>query len=291
MQMVDAVREEYGLNRSLSALAVPRSSYFARGQRIPQPERDAEVLTAVRRIIGEHPAYGWRRLQAELFEVDELVVNHKRLKRILRTYDLGLPRHVARRRHDGPAGLLNLHTGSIDLVRGREFGPLQAFSTDFTELHYGGGRKAWMMVIVDIASKLAAGWRVGPSRNRGLALDSLGDLATDLKRRGLGLAGRIIHHDKDSVYTSYAWLGEVLLRHGMQVSYSENGARHNPWVESLWSRTKLESASRICEAGDLDELTAVINDHFVYYNTRRRHSALGNQSPIDYLNANGHLVS
>lgn len=287
VQWVDDNREEHGLNRCLSACGLPRSSYFDRRNAAPQAERDAPVIAAIRRIIADNPSYGWRRLQAELFEVDGLVVNHKRLKRILSVYELGLPRNVAQRRHNGPAGLLNLHTGKLDLVRGRTFGPLEAFSTDFTELHYAGGRKAWMMVIVDIHSKLAAGWRVGPSRNTGLALDSLTDLASALRRLGLALPGRFIHHDKDSVYTGYAWLAEALLRHGMHVSFSENGARHNPWVESLWSRTKHEAESLITEASDLAELAAVIDTHFVYYNTRRRHTGLGNVSPMAYLRNTG----
>lgn len=239
-------------------------------------------MAAIRRIIGENPAHGWRRRQAELFEVDGLVVNHKRRKRILGLHDLGLPRNVAKRRHAGPAGLLNRHRSYVDLVRGRSFGALEAFSTDFTQLHYSGG-KAWLMVTVDLDSKLAAGWRVGPSRNTGLALDSLSDLTRALRQLGLSPTHRIIHHDKDSVYTGYAWLAEVLLRHGMRVSFSENGARHSPWVESLWSRIKHECESLISEARDLDELAAVIHGYFVYYNHRRRHSGLGNISPMTYL--------
>ena len=90
------------------------------------------------------------------------------------------------------------------------------------------------------------------------------------------------------MYSSYAWLAEILLKNGMQVSYSENGARHNPWVESLWSRTKHECESRIIEARDLPELQAVIASHFAYYNLQRRHSALGNTPPLGYLQKRGY---
>lgn len=283
---VDAHRDEHGLNRCLSACGLPRSSYFGRRRAMPRAERDAPITEAVREIIVSHPAYGWRRLQTELLEVYSLPVNHKRLKRILSTYTLGLPRNVSGQRHRGPSGLLNLHTGGLDLVRGRSFGPLSAFSTDFTELKYASG-KAWLMVIVDINSRLAIGWQVGASRNTGLALASLSGLVATLKTFGLKPHGRTIHHDKDSVYTGYAWLAEVLLRLGMMVSFSENGARHNPWVESLWSRTKHECESLIAEARSLTELTAVIDEHFNYYNARRRHSALGNLCPIAYLENQG----
>ncbi|PIE21818.1 MAG: hypothetical protein CSA62_15545, partial [Planctomycetota bacterium] len=130
VQWVDEHRGEHGLNRCLSACGLPRSSYFDRRHAVPQSERDASVLVAIRRIIVDNPSYGWRRLQAELLEVDGLVVNHKRLKRILNVYELGLPRNVAKQRHRGPAGLLNLHTGKLNLVRGHTFEVFEAFSTD-----------------------------------------------------------------------------------------------------------------------------------------------------------------
>lgn len=42
-------------------------------------------------------------------------------------------------------------SGSLNLVEGREPGPLEAFSTDVTEVRYGGGnRKAHMMAVVDV---------------------------------------------------------------------------------------------------------------------------------------------
>lgn len=45
-------------------------------------------------------------------------------------------------------------------------GPLEAFSTDFTELSYrGGNRKAYLMAVVDLESKYVPGWAVGPSAN------------------------------------------------------------------------------------------------------------------------------
>lgn len=294
-QRIDIVRElrgEHGLNFCLEAFSVPRTTFFRRERQLGRKSKDDAVINAIREIIVAHPGYGWRRLQTELFDAYDLRVNHKRLKRLMRAHALGLPRHVVQKRRTGPAGLLEHHTGDIDLVRGRTFGPLEAFSTDFTEVVYAGGRKAWLMAIVDLNSKLVPGWRLGPSRNRPLAIGVLEDCVACLGRLGVAPVDRIVHHDKDSVYTSYAWLAEVLLRQGMRVSYSENGARHNPWIESLWGRAKAEIGSRIIEAPSINALTAVVDEHFAYYNTTRRHSALGNISPVQYLNSRGHrLVS
>jgi transposase InsO family protein len=67
------------------------------------------------------------------------------------------------------------------------------------------------------------------------------------------------------------------------VSYSERGAKDNPWIESLWGRMKTEIGSRIIEAQTLPELDDVIDGRFRYYNRRRRHSQIGNRPPMNHL--------
>lgn len=286
MELVDQHVRDLGLNRSLHLFGVAKSSHYARKKRGGLPCRDTEVKQAVLKVIEENPAYGWRRIQAELADRYDLVVNHKRLKRVLRDHELGLKREASKRPSSGPDAVLAPREGQLDLVRGRTFGPLEAFSTDFTELQFGGG-KAWLMVLVDLDSKLAAGWSVGWARNTELALRSLAGLVETLERYGVQPSGRIIHHDKDAVYRGWDWLQAVLVDHSFRVSYSENGARHNPWVESLWSRLKHEAESLISEAQTLDDLVAVLDRHFVYYNRRRRHSTLGNLPPVGYLQSRG----
>ena len=62
---------------------------------------------------------------------------------------------------------------------------------------------------------------------------------------------------------------------GLRVSYSERGAKGNPWIESLRGRMKTEAGSQIVEAQTLPELVAVIDGRFRYYNRRRRHFGIG----------------
>ena len=100
------------------------------------------------------------------------------------------------------------------------------------------------------------------------------------------MTGLIVHQDQDSVFTSYRWLRRLLLEDGVRLSYSPNGARTNPWIESLWGRMKVESRSLILEASCLEELRGVIDRRFQYYNQRRRHSAIGYQTPAQFLATN-----
>ena len=169
-----------------------------------------------------------------------------------------------------------------DLVTGRAFGPLEALSTDFTQLEYEGG-SAWLMLTVDIHSKVALGWAVGPRRNRELALECWEQTTERLDKLGSGTEGLIVHSDQDSVYTSYAWIRRLLLEDRARVSYSERGCKDNPWIESLWGRMKNEIGSRIAESQNLKELEALFEEHVEYYNLDRRHSSTLQEPPARYL--------
>lgn len=268
------------------ALGLAKSTYQHRKTTTaPQrrKERDEQLAETLIEIFEEHGSYGYRPLVRELRdEPYSMVVNHKRLKRVLNEYDLALHRAVAANPPSAARVLIRENPGKVDLVTGREFGVLEVLSTDFTELNYQGG-KAWMMVLVDITSKWVPGWAVGPSANTELALECWEMAKPNLLRSRDDLTGLIIHSDMDSVYTGYRWLDELMLHHAVRPSFSENGCKDNPWIESFWSRTKNDWHSRILEAATLAELRVVMEQWIDYYNNRRRHSSIDYLSPITFL--------
>jgi transposase InsO family protein len=243
----------------------------------------------IRAIIRDHPDYGYRRILPELRERTGETVNHKRLRRLLGEHELGLPRCLPKAKPSPVREILREASGQLNLVEeyigtGQDPDPLEVFSTDFTELHYAeDARKAHLMAVVDVGSRCALGWAVGPSANRELALRCWKQVRARMAALGQPLEGSVLHSDLDSVYTSYDWLRRILLEDGLRVSYSERGAKDNPWIESLWGRMKTEIESRIVEAQTLPELDGVIADRFRYYNRRRRHSQIGNQPPVTHL--------
>ena len=171
----------------------------------------------------------------------------------------------------------------MDKVSGREFGVLKAFSTDFTELRYAQGRrKAWLMTLSDLESRWAAGWSVGSQKNRSLALRCWEQAKQRIVQLGGEVSGILVHHDQDPVYTSYAWIQQLMIEDGVKISFSENGARGNTWIESLWGRMKVETESLIHQAETFEALESVIDERFEYYNRRRRHSSIGQRRPEEY---------
>ena len=209
----------------------------------------------MRHILVDHPDYGRPRMTIELRDRLGYAVNHKRVGRLLRDNGWRLIRNLPKRKESGVSQVLHRRRGNLDKVRGREFEVLEAFSTDFTELCHGqGGQKAWVNGAV---------------------------------RSGKSLGGRIpgivVHHDQDPVFTSHAWLRQLMIEDAVEISFSENGARGNPWIESLWGRMKVESESLIHQAQTLEELQQTFDERFEYYNRRRRHSSIGYKRPEEYV--------
>lgn len=286
---MDQHREERGLNRCLRAIGLPKSTYYYRRKHRGPSEDDQRLMQHIRSIIRDHPDYGYRRILPELRERTGEQINHKRLRRLLSTRELGLPRSLPKASPSPVRKILRQASGQLNLVEeylstGLDPAPLEIFSTDFTELRYAEGtRTAHLMAVVDVGSRCALGWAVGPSANRWLALQCWEQVRARMARLGHSLEGAILHSDLDSVYTSYDWLRRILLEDGLRVSYSERGAKDNPWIESLWGRMKTEAGSRIDQAEALSGLKTVIDERFRYYNQKRRHSQTGYTPPLIHL--------
>lgn len=284
VELVDRYRPEFGLNACLRALGLSKSTWHYRQHRVDPRLRDEPLTDGLRTILQEHPGYGYRPLQVELAAAGQGRVNHKRLLRVLRRYELGLPRCLPAANPSGVQRLIRQAGSSVNLLRGRSLEVLTAFTTDFTELVYAGGaRKAHLIALVDLESKWAGGWAVGVSADHVLALRALDELCDHLAGLGRRLQDVLIHHDQDPVFTGQAWLRRVLLQEGARVAYTEHGCRDNPWVESFWGRLKTEMDSAIRDADTLAELTDLVAQRMIYYNRRRRHSALGQVAPWTFL--------
>jgi len=124
-----------------------------------------------------------------------------------------------------------------------------------------------------------------------LALEAWNKAKHTLKRLGRKVEDIIIHHDQTGVYLGHRWLYQVVFKDEARVSYSEDRAKGNVYMESFNGRFKVENRIIFWEQDDFEELEKVVNDRIRYYNFIRKHSALGNKSPIKYLKEKGKLPS
>jgi transposase InsO family protein len=241
-------------------------------------------------IARAHPEYGYRRTNAELRDRG-IQVNKKVVARLHTAWDLAVIKRIRKPKASSLARLLKETGPRINLVANlSSIDDFEVLYTDFTEILYRRGRaKAQLMPIVDHASKLVIGHALGEADNTELALEAWGSAKKTLKRYGLQTEGIIVHHDQDGVYLGHGWLYELAVRDKVRVSYSETGAKGNVQIEAFNSRFKTENRSLFWEQEDLASVKKVVGQRIRYYNHVRRHSALGNQSPIRYLKEKGRI--
>lgn len=285
--LVEHVWENYGLKPALEAVDLPKSTwYYHRNQKVAYEEKYAHLHPVLETIAREHPEYGYRRVMVELREEYGYVVNHKVVQRLLRLWDLRLLRSTRAPKPSGVRQVIITAGGRVNLVAQLgQIGLFEVAYTDFTELRFAdGARSAYLIPIIGHACKMAYGWAVGKSANTDLALKAWQRAKETFQELNISYVGMIIHHDQDAVFTSYDWTGQLLLSDEVRLSYALEGAKDNPEMESFTGRFKEENHSLFLDAHSLAELAAVVDERMWYYNMERRHSSIGYQPPLTYIN-------
>ena len=286
VDLVASAQETYGLKPALAAIELPKSTwYYHQRQKISYADKYAHLHPLLEQIAQEHPEYGVPRTVVELRETYGLRVNHKVVRRLHQLWDLALLRTTRAPKPHPIRQVIHMAGNRANLVAQlEEIAPFQVACTDFTELSYANGeRKAYFMPILGHHCKVVYGWALAQSPNRTTALTAWKRTKEMLLDQGVAWQGMIMHHDQDSVYTSYDWTGQLLRREKLRLSYALNGARDNPAIESFFGRFKTEGHSRFLAAEDLDELEQIVAERVDYYNRERRHSSLDYQPPLAML--------
>lgn len=286
VQLARSAVPEHGIRPVLSALELPRSTwYYHRQPRPSYAEKYAHLREPMEKIATELSEYGYRRTKTELAETYGEHPNHKVVQRLHGLWDLPLLRGT---KAPKPSGIRQVITEAGDranlVARLEEIGLFEVFYTDFTEIHYGApGQKAFLIPLLGHESKLVAGWALGERAITTLALEAWDRASATLAEFSLTPTGRIIHHDQDPVFTSYAWTHRLLIKDHCRVSYALEGAKDNPFMESFFGRFKTENRSLLQDAETLEELRPIVAARIDHYNGRRRHSSIGNQAPLTYV--------
>jgi transposase InsO family protein len=284
------MKDKFGLNQTLEIIGLPRSTwYYHQKDKVDYGQKYWQAGKDLLEIAREHSSYGYKRLTTELNENYGHHINKKVVLKLTRDNQLQLLRKVKKPKPSLVAKTLVAMGDKMNIVgqilaEGKVINLFEVCYTDFTEIVYSyGKRRLQLMPIIEHVSKIALGWALGNTATTEVALKAWDMTAKTVKNLGFSKERLIIHHDRDPVYTGYQWLGQILLVDKALVSYALRGFKDNPEMESFNGHFKGENKTLFWECEKPEEVLRVVDERMVYYNTERRHSSLGNKSPLTYL--------
>lgn len=258
-------------------LGVSTSGFYAWRKRAPskRAQKDEQLKVRIKASFDEsRKTYGSPRVLEDLREDGEKV-GRNRVIRLMQ--EEGLRARVRKRfknttnsNHDQPvaANLLD-----------RQFeaeAPNQRWVGDTTEMLTTSGGKFYLAAIIDLYSRFCVGWALSAVNDRHLTMRAL-EAAI---RRRCPEAGLLHHSDQGSTYASEDYQ-ELLAAHGIECSMSRRGnCLDNAAMESWFSTVKFELGETF---ESIHRGKEQLFDYIeVFYNQRRRHSALDYVSPARY---------
>jgi len=265
------------------AAGLSRSGFYAWRRRAESRRavEDRRLLVGINAAHQEsHQTYGSPRIHAEL-RAQGMLCNLKRIVRLMRRYGI---QGIIRRRfvittdseHDYPIAPNTLN---------RQFqagNPNQVWLTDITYIATDEGW-LYLAVVMDLHSRRIVGWAFSSRINRQLTQDAL-TMALGRRRPEPGL---LHHSDRGSQYAC-ADYRLLMSQNGLTVSMSRKGNPYdNAVLESFFRTLKIEVVYRSHFTTRQEGKTTLVDYIELFYNQKRRHSALGYLSPAEYERQHG----
>lgn len=262
------------------ALEVSRSGYYQWLRRPPSGRQcaDSHLLDSIRSIHdGSRGAYGTPRIQQELRARGQRVGKNRidRLKRKAAIFARKFRRFrvaTTDSKHDHriAPNLLNQEFKASRLN--------QIWLSDITYIRLATGVFVYLCVVLDLFSREIVGWNLANHMRTELVLDALNRAIC--RRRPFG--GLIFHSDRGVQYASDDFRDE-LERLQFQQSMSRKGNCYdNAPMESFFASFKIEEVYPASYASMAEARRKLFDYIEVFYNRKRRHSALGYLTPEEF---------
>jgi transposase InsO family protein len=277
-QFIHENRSLYPIVRMCHVLEVSENGYYNWRKR-GKSQRKQEDEQLMERIEDAYHTnrgvYGSPRIHVELKE-QGILCSRKRIARLMRKQNIS-----ARRKRRQAKKTDSNHSSPIapNLLK-RDFtadAPNKKWMTDMTFIATNEG---WLYLagVIDGYSRRLIGWAMGSEHDAKLVKQAL-QMALTMRQPGAGL---LHHSDQGSEYASKSYQ-EILHQHHIQMSMSRKGDCYdNAMIESFWGTLKEECVGLKIFQTRKEAKTVLFEYIEVFYNRKRKHSALGYLSPVDY---------
>src|SRR5665811_927062 len=267
-ERLDLIDREHTLSarKQCEILAVHRSSLYYN----PQGEKrnNLEIMRMMDEHYLKHPTAGVMRMQDLLLSLG-MVVNHKRVRRLLRLMGMMA---IYPKRNLSKLGLIKyIHPY---LLKGMKIERSnQVWAIDITYIPMKNG-VLYLTVIIDLYGCFIVGSGISNTLD---AEASLSVMKQAIKEHG---KPEIINSDQGSQFTCDLWI-EHMAKEDIIVSMDGKGrALDNIFIERFWRSLKYDYVY-LHPANDGLELYQGLKDYINYYNYELKHQGIGRRIPAD----------
>ena len=248
------------VTRQCKVLSISRSSAYYQ----PRPQEfESELLRQVDELHLRYPFYGSRRLCDAMLDEYGVVINRKRMRRLMR--HVGLSAIYASKKGTSqpnkPHRIYPYLLADMTIERSN-----QVWCTDITYLPMAKGF-AYLVAIMDWHSRKVLSWRVSNIMDTDFCLEALNEA---INRYG---APEVFNTDQGAQFTSTAFT-DVLKANDIRISMDGKGRWiDNVFIERLWRSVKYEEVY-LNAYEDINQARNGLKKYFEFYNTKRKHQTL-----------------
>jgi putative transposase len=260
---------------------VSKSGYYywikVKENRILNDKQDLEIIS---KIFNSHKQKaGWRTIQMDLERKYQIKMNHKKIRRIMKEYDL-ITKVRKRNLYKMMAKKTQEHSICKNLLE-RDFKatkPFEKCSTDITYLYFGRSQKAYLSATRDLASGEIISYE--PSQNLTLEfVDKMLDKLIETIPEE-DLQGMLMHSDQGFHFTHPDYQTKLAKNEIIQSMSRKGNCLDNAPIESFFGHLKDELDYKYCET--YEELVAKIEKYIYYYNNERYQWSRNKMTPVEY---------
>ena len=270
------VQGSLSVERMCQVAVVSRAGYYRSFAEQCPDEEEMMVRSVIQKVVVENRRrYGYRRVWFELNHTLGMVVNHKRVLRLMREDNL-----LALQRKQFVMTTDSNHSLEIALNLARHMKLTAVNQLWVADITYIRLRQqfVYLAVVLDAYSRKVLGWELSRSLSSDLAVRAL-EQAIVMRQPAPGL---VHHSDRGVQYASRGYV-ELLEKHQMVASMSRPG---NPYDNARCERFMLTLKQEEINASayrDLEHLRENLGDFIErYYNRKRLHSALRYRTPEEF---------
>jgi len=220
----------------------------------------ADYLIIKKVFDGSKKTYGYRRITDEIQDNKGILMNHKKVLRIMKKYDI----QAEYIRQIAPYSQKKYYIENVkdDLLK-RNFNQ-RGWATDVTYL-ISSNKRAYLSSIMDLQTRKIIAYVISRRNDNKLIMDTVNEAI----RKTKDLNGLVLHSDQGSQYLSTEYRS-VCESNGILISMSRRGTPlDNAVIESFHSLLKKETLYNH-HIKNLEEYIHLVHEWIEFYNTKRR---------------------